>query len=627
MAINPALLIAAPVLQDYLVDKSLGSPLSAGIVTCYEDSSRTTLKNWYYQTGTLDNYSYVALPNPMTLSAVGTIVDVNGNDTIPFFYPYSEDDNTTLQTYFITVYNSNGQFQFSRQNFPYVAQQSTVLETPTLKNYIVNNQFWRNIGSISLTTPSNTISINGSTFYYNTLAPSQHDGFSMPDFIFLKNITGATETVTFEQFALSDSQTLTGDITPEFYVNHTCSAGQAGETLKCYQFPISFHLRTLDNVQATFTIQAKNNSGNVNNELTLFIYQFSGTGVTSNAPIEKKTFEISDSWKKYTHTFTFPSSLDDPVSTVGDDSYYLQIGLPLGVTCDLNFTLPSIYLSTDVPTNNFTTYDEVDAIINSPRTGDYRFSLNSFQPFGWVGANDGSIGSPSSSATTRANVDTWQLYNLLWNSVLNTWSPVSGGRGSSSYADFTANKAITLTRNLGRVVAGINPVFSTPTTFTVNTTTDILTLATATNLTVGTPVQVYNTGGALPSPLGVNLFYFISVNSLTPTTVKLSTSIESAYAGIDVDITTTGTGVQTITNALGLYDGESAHPLSIAEMPSHDHPPSNGGSFVTNTNAAPSVLAGTVGSNQTVARTGMTGGGQPHNTIQPTVYVNAFFKL
>ena len=40
MPINTDLLIAAPMLQDYLVDKDTGGPLSNGIVTMYKDNQR-----------------------------------------------------------------------------------------------------------------------------------------------------------------------------------------------------------------------------------------------------------------------------------------------------------------------------------------------------------------------------------------------------------------------------------------------------------------------------------------------------------------------------------------------------------------------------------------------------------
>lgn len=117
MPINQGLLIAAPMLQDSFVDK-LGIPMANGTVTCYHDDSRTTLKNWYYQTGTPGLYTFLPLPNPLTLSAAGTICDINGVDTIPFFYPYLESDQTMIDKYYITIVNQFDTNQITRANFP-----------------------------------------------------------------------------------------------------------------------------------------------------------------------------------------------------------------------------------------------------------------------------------------------------------------------------------------------------------------------------------------------------------------------------------------------------------------------------------------------------------------------------
>ena len=70
MGINQELLIAAPMLQDYLVDNIAGNPMSFGTVSCYRDNSRTTYKNWYYQSGTPGAYTYIPLPNPLALEAI-----------------------------------------------------------------------------------------------------------------------------------------------------------------------------------------------------------------------------------------------------------------------------------------------------------------------------------------------------------------------------------------------------------------------------------------------------------------------------------------------------------------------------------------------------------------------------
>ena len=63
------------------------------------------------------------------------------------------------------------------------------------------------------------------------------------------------------------------------------------------------------------------------------------------------------------------------------------------------------------------------------------------------------IGSAASGATTRANDDTQDLFELLWNNVSNTYAAVSGGRGASAEADFAANKTIALNKVLGRAIA------------------------------------------------------------------------------------------------------------------------------------------------------------------------------
>ena len=76
----------------------------------------------------------------------------------------------------------------------------------------------------------------------------------------------------------------------------------------------------------------------------------------------------------------------------------------------------------------------------------------SYVPTGWIMMNDGTIGNAASGATTRANADTQALYEMIWNSVIDTWAPVSGGRGGTSLIDFNNNKTITLTRQLGRAL-------------------------------------------------------------------------------------------------------------------------------------------------------------------------------
>lgn len=85
-------------------------------------------------------------------------------------------------------------------------------------------------------------------------------------------------------------------------------------------------------------------------------------------------------------------------------------------------------------------------------TGDVKATFKTVADSGWVMINDGSIGSATSGATTRANADTAALFSLLWTNVSDTYAPVSSGRGASAAADFAANKTLTIPKMLGRAL-------------------------------------------------------------------------------------------------------------------------------------------------------------------------------
>lgn len=641
MPINPALLIAAPMLQDYLVDKTTGLPLANGKIFLYQDNSRTTFKNWYYQSGSPGSYTYLTLPNPLTLSAVGTIVDVNGVDTIPFYYPYSEVDNVTPQPYFIQVFDSNGQLQFTRQNFPFnpdMTPDST--DVSTLRSLVANSGFWRNAGTLNAATitPNASLGVVGAV-----VAPSQHDGFSMPDMQFIKDVNGAQDTITFFNFvngpASFPDQIIPNNITPECYMNLNCSVAGT-ETVKYLQIPIQLHVTSLSGVEnCTITLGAQNVGSNTNNKITVSIYQFLGTGVTSPEPIILDTFTLNNTWNKYSVTFTLPSAQDLTLGNGYDDAFYMQIGYPVGVTSNINIAWPAFYLSDVVPTNDWQTYDEVNSIISSPRTGDIRTSGNQFNNFGWVSMNDGTIGNPSSNATTRANKDTFRLYNNIWNQYVfapsqvlapmfsSTGSPVA--YGASAIADFNANNALSLTRMLGRVITGNVPKQVTDTFIASGNTLTLSTLTDASFFATGVPI-VFLTTGTLPSPLAVSITYYAILTGAN--TLQVASTPENAIAGTPITLTTTGTGTNTIQMTgfvTGTFFGEVSQTLTIANMPAHNHPGSvmpyqafNAGGGATAVVETPGGVSGNYP--VTVAS---QGSGSAFSIQNPTTYYNVYMKL
>jgi hypothetical protein len=80
---------------------------------------------------------------------------------------------------------------------------------------------------------------------------------------------------------------------------------------------------------------------------------------------------------------------------------------------------------------------------------------------GWARHNGRTIGSGSSAATERANADTQDLFEYLWNNFSNSLCAVSGGRGANATADFNANKTIALLNMQNRAPFGLDDMGNT----------------------------------------------------------------------------------------------------------------------------------------------------------------------
>jgi hypothetical protein len=82
------------------------------------------------------------------------------------------------------------------------------------------------------------------------------------------------------------------------------------------------------------------------------------------------------------------------------------------------------------------------------------------------------------------------------------------------------------------------------------------------NYETGVPVNVSNSGGALPTPLAASTTYYaIYVDS---THIRLATTYANAIAGTAITLTTNGTGTQTITSLGQLQQGAiTTHPGNI----------------------------------------------------------------
>lgn len=87
----------------------------------------------------------------------------------------------------------------------------------------------------------------------------------------------------------------------------------------------------------------------------------------------------------------------------------------------------------------------------------------------------------------------------------------------------------------------------------INTSTDVITVATNTWMTDGQPVTL-STSGTAPDPLVAGTTYFVI--RLTSTTIKLATTYDNAIADTAINITTQGTGTHTLTEAIYVADND-----------------------------------------------------------------------
>lgn len=604
----------------YFVDNT-GRPLANGFVYTYRQDNRTPLSVYQDEAGTLP------YPNPFRVDGNGTFGPIYWDDSIP---------------YFIEVQDSNAALMYTIPNYQPAGSggggsTTTVTE---LKNLVTNNIFLHNInggsGSPFGTAPTPVVTTNETNL---VICPSSHTGLTNGDIRFVKDSTANTDSITFTKFGAGSVPFSSGgasDATPVYYLTYNCSTSNAGESTKYIQFPLTHGVKNLEQKVVSVTFWAKASSATT---VTAAIAQFFGDGTNSPGVGGNQTVETTDSesittsWAKYTANITIPSIGAGTIGNCGNDGLFMRLKMPTNTVITVDLALPSTYVGTNVPPVTWQSEPEVVAQLDTPRTGDVRISMNNHFPWGWVPANDGFIGSSGTSATAginRANDDTFPLYNLLWNTVSDTYAPVTGGRGASAIADFAGNKAMRLTRMLGRVLAGGNaPLAARATAFTVSSSdagADTITLSASDTSDLPTGTPIYFTG-TVPTGVTAGTVYYIINADLTTSTIQLAASLDFAIAGTPVVDIISNTSGATLFSAIGNFVGEGLHTLLTAEMPTHTH----GVTFNRGQNYSAPLSSNVLTNDQqsgTVSTTSdPTGGGGSHNTMQPTAFMNVYLKL
>lgn len=206
------------------------------------------------------------------------------------------------------------------------------------------------------------------------------------------------------------------------------------------------------------------------------------------------------------------------------------------------------------------------------QTGDVLWQDAQGTRAGFVRDNARTIGSATSGATERANIDVEALYTYLWTTFSNTFCPVSGGRGASAAADFAANKPIALPDKRGYVPGGLDDMGNS-----------------AAGRFVGVPVLL----GSVTDPGSV---IGETLNTLTSAQIPAHT-----HSITDV--------AHSHTVPIGGDNAGGKFGVNNSSLP------------VTSSSTTDSVMTGITGTNAN------TGGGGAHNNVQQTVLGTFYRKL
>lgn len=311
-------------LQQYFVDKTTGTPLAAGKLYFYQDNSRTTLKNIYKYDSV---NGYTALPNPITLSAVGTPTDANGNDVAIYVFPWTDSTATVIDRYYIVCQDSSGLQQFTREAIPNIDANMEMNDT-NLINYVPNGQFLlhNNIPATN-TTPAGEI-----TQDITTIAPG--------GWTYERSDNTSTDTVIFTQtLAYTDIP----PTNPRYSIRITSTSASNTRGLR-----LKFNDVNKFAGSDTFTnaFYAISNSGSDLSGVTFNLIKNYGTGTNSPSStdtIQKGTFTIPkpDNIKNngfISLPFSFGTNDGKIIGTNDDDFLQLEIKWPTSTAVDVTLT-------------------------------------------------------------------------------------------------------------------------------------------------------------------------------------------------------------------------------------------------------------------------------------------------
>lgn len=349
MDLDPRFIVTSD-LDTYYVDKDTYAPLSGGIVTFFSDINRSQLKPVYQLTGSPPNYNYAPLPNPIILNGDGTFSDNNGNNIVPYYFPYAgvpDDNNNNIELYYITVQSSTNVPQFNRQGWPNFTQQDIVTENA--QNFIPGGQFLlhNNGGSQAIDTTTDPsrkiyqIAQGGWTFEIPTGSSSVNE-------------------ISFEPFNSYIPTFPTKS--PEFSCRVKCITPDPGDTFKdlCLTFE-DVNKFSSDTQEFTYYFEAISNSGSPL-DVDIYVRKNYGENGSPSQDIFIGTLTINTTYSPNSIVFTFGANTG---KNIGLNSF-VQLIIRSPVTSASDYSITNTVMAQDeVLIQSFPTTTNQEFITNS----------------------------------------------------------------------------------------------------------------------------------------------------------------------------------------------------------------------------------------------------------------------
>jgi len=364
MALNPDYVLA-PSLEMYFVDKDSGLPLANGLVYFYQDNARNIPKPVYELAGNFPNYVYNPLPNPVVLSGVGTFQDNNGNDILPYYFPFDSSGN--VQLYYVAVYSAGGVFQWSRAAWPNFIETTAGND---VTNFVANGQFLlhnnpatNSAGSplpVSLTTVSAQTS---TTLNYGTggSAPGNLDVWTIAQggWTFEKNHgSSSVDTITFPVFPSYQNPPTGG---PRYAMQlATTMAGTDTSKDICLKFP---NVNTFSSITGqVYNLYIEGICTSSSSPIVeVIIRKYYGVGGSATTEVQQGTFSLASTWKNFNITLDFGSNGGQTIGTGNDDFVQVVLRLPPTGVQTIEFTDVAITVNS-TQLNNFPSQTEAEQI-------------------------------------------------------------------------------------------------------------------------------------------------------------------------------------------------------------------------------------------------------------------------